>query len=136
MLGPLFNMFTAAMFIFFSGKFLNACKSRTKKYPLRQSHQPTFLLRQPAPYNPCSLFSHFRSWDYPEHFVIYSELVRKRKSWFFIVLIGYVSWIERNKILISQLSSPKFRYFANQNGPKSNPMKLNFDNFQIQKRSS
>ena len=40
MLGPLFNMFTAAMFIFFSGKFLNACKSRTKKYPLRQPGPP------------------------------------------------------------------------------------------------
>ena len=31
-----------------------------------------------------SLFSHFRSWDYPEHFGIYSQLNRKSKTWLFI----------------------------------------------------
>ena len=55
-----------------------------------------------------SLFSHFKSWDYPEHFGIYSQLDRKSKTWFFIFLNVYVSWIERDKILISQLSPPKF----------------------------
>ena len=45
----------------------------------------------------------------------------------------YVSWIERDKILISQLSPPKFRYFADQNGSKGDSMQMNFDNFQIQK---
>ena len=54
-----------------------------------------------------SLFSHFRSWDYPE----YSQLYRKSKIWFFIFLSVYVSWIEQDKILISKVSPPKFRYF-------------------------
>ena len=63
-----------------------------------------------------SLYSHFRSGDYPENFGIYSQLDRKSKTWFFTFLSVYVCWIERDKILISQLSSPKFRYFADQNG--------------------
>ena len=79
-----------------------------------------------------SLFSHFRSWDYPEHFGIYSQLDRKSKTWFFIFFDVYVSWIKRNKMLISQLSPPKFRYFADQNGPKGDPMKMNFGKFQMQ----
>ena len=83
-----------------------------------------------------SLFSHFRSWDYPEHFGIYSQLDRKSKTWFFIFLNVYVSWIEWDKILMSQLSPPKFRYFADQNGPNGYPMKMNFDNSQMQKWSS
>ena len=58
-----------------------------------------------------SLFSHFRSWDYPEHFGIYSQLDRRSKNWFFICLNVYVSLIELEKILISQLSPRKFRYF-------------------------
>ena len=58
-----------------------------------------------------SLFSHFRSWDYPEHFGIYSQLDRKSKTWFFIFLNVYVSWIEQDKILISKVSPPKFRCF-------------------------
>ena len=32
-----------------------------------------------------------------------------------------------------QLSPPKFRYFADQNGQKRDNMKMNFDNFQMQK---
>ena len=32
-----------------------------------------------------SLFSHFRSWDYQEHFGIFSQLNRKSKTWFFIL---------------------------------------------------
>ena len=62
------------------------------------------------------LLSHSRSWNYPEHFGIYSQLNRKSKTWFFIFLNVYISWKERNKILVSQLSPPKFRYFADQNG--------------------
>ena len=31
-----------------------------------------------------SLFNHFRSWDYPEHYGIYSQLNRKSKTWLFI----------------------------------------------------
>ena len=83
-----------------------------------------------------SLVSHFRSWDYHEHFGIYSQLDRKSKTWFFIFLNVYVSRIEQNKMLISQLSPPKFRYFADQNWPKGDPMKMNFDNFQKQKWGS
>ena len=62
-----------------------------------------------------------------------SQLERKSKTWFFTFLNVYVSWIERDKILISQLTPPKFRYFADQNGWKEDPMKMNFGNFQIQK---
>ena len=51
-----------------------------------------------------SLFSHLRSWDYSEYFRIYSQLDRKGKTWFFIFHNMYDSWIERDKILISQLS--------------------------------
>ena len=47
-----------------------------------------------------------------------SQLDWKCKTWFFTFLNVYVSWIERGKILISQLSSPKFRYFTDHNGPK------------------
>ena len=63
-----------------------------------------------------SLSSHFRSWDYPENVGIYSQLDRRSKSWYFTFLNVYVSWIEWDKILISQLSPPKFMYFADQNG--------------------
>ena len=62
-----------------------------------------------------------------------SQLERKSKTWFFTFLNVYVSWIKRDKILISQLTPPKFRYFADQNGRKEDPMKMNFGNFQIQK---
>ena len=83
-----------------------------------------------------SLFSHFRSWDYPENFGIYSQLDRKSKTWFFTFLNVYVSWTEQGKILISQLSLQKYRFFADQNGPNGDPMKMNIGNFQIQKRGS
>ena len=36
MIGPLFDMFTAAIFIFFSGKLLNVCKSRAILFILEQ----------------------------------------------------------------------------------------------------
>ena len=62
-----------------------------------------------------SLSSHFRSWDYTENFGIYFSVDRKSKIWFFTFLDVYVCWIEWDKVLISQLSIPKFRYFADQN---------------------
>ena len=81
-----------------------------------------------------SLSSHFRSWDYPENFGIHSQLDRKSKTWIFTFLNVYVCWIERDKILISQLSPPKFRYFADQNGrTKVGSHEMNFNNFRIQK---
>ena len=174
----IFDMFTAAMFIFFSRKFLNMCKFRTTTCPLWQAGPPGigillewaiminklagdgvsrlalfhairnfsskwnlwFFKAFPRNYlftwAACFLFSHFRSWDYPEHFGIYSQLDRKSKTWFFIFLNVYVSWIEWDKILMSQLSPPKSRYFADQNGPNGYPMKMNFDNSQMQKWSS
>ena len=60
----------------------------------------------------------YRPWDYPENFGICSQLDRKSKTCFFTFLNVYIFWIERDKILISQLSPPKFRYFADQNGSK------------------
>ena len=62
-----------------------------------------------------------------------SQLNRKSKTWFFTFLNVYVSWIERDKILILQLTPPKLRYFEGQNERKEDPMKTNFGNFQIQK---
>ena len=62
-----------------------------------------------------------RTWGYPENFGIYSQLDRKSKTWFFTFLNVYVSWIEQDKILNSQLSPPKFWYFADQNVPKRGP---------------
>ena len=59
-----------------------------------------------------------------------SQLDWKSKTWFFTFRNVYVSWIERDKILISQLSPPKFRYFTDQNGPKGGPYETNFDIFQ------
>ena len=70
-----------------------------------------------------SLYSHFRSGDYPENFGIYSQLDRKSKTWFFTFLNVYFSWIERDKILISHLLPPKFKHFSDQNGPKGSSWK-------------
>ena len=61
---------------------------------------------------------------------------KKKRTWFFTFVNGYVFWIEQEKILISQLTPPKFSYLADQNGRKLDPMKMNFGNFQIQKRVS
>ena len=57
MIGPLFYMFTGAMFIFSSVRFLNMCKPRTAlqmKFTIFQGcpiKQAVFLHGQPAPYN-------------------------------------------------------------------------------------
>ena len=61
-----------------------------------------------------------RPWDYPENSGICSQLDRKSKTWFFTFLNVHISRIERDKILISQHSPSKFRYFADQNGPREN----------------
>ena len=40
MIGLFFDVFIAAMFFFFSEKFLNVCKPRATKYPLGQPGPP------------------------------------------------------------------------------------------------
>ena len=80
-----------------------------------------------------------RPWDYPENFLIYSQLDRKSKTCFFAFLKVYVPRSEWDKILISQLSPPKLRSFADQNGPKGRPNEKVFDNFprkQVKKKGS
>ena len=52
--------------------------------------------------------------------------IEKVKPVFFTILNVYILWIEREKILISQLSPSKFRYFADQNGPKGEPHENEF----------
>ena len=48
-----------------------------------------------------------------------SQLDRKSKNcFFFLLFLMFFSRIKRNKILISQLSCPKFRYFTDQDGPR------------------
>ena len=77
-----------------------------------------------------------RPWDSRENFGIYYQLDRKSKTWFFTFLSMYVFWIERGKILILQLSPPKFRYFADQNGPKGGPHENEFWQFSNVRMSS
>ena len=62
-----------------------------------------------------------------------SQLDRKSETWSFTFLNVYVSRIERDKILISQLSPQKFRYFADQNGPKGRPHENEFWKFSYTK---
>ena len=59
-----------------------------------------------------------------DHEIEKSKLDRKIKTWLFTFLNMHVSLIKQDKILISQLSVPKFRYFADQNGQKGDPWKL------------
>ena len=72
----------------------------------------------------------FRPWDQAN---LVSQLDWKSKTWCFTLLNVYVSWIERHKITISQLSPPKFRHFATRMNQRGNPIKINFDVLQIQK---
>ena len=74
-----------------------------------------------------AIYDRNRPWDYPENFGMCSQLDRKSKTCFFYFLQCIYFLIERNKILISQLLPPKSRYFA------GDPMKINFDNFQMKK---
>ena len=63
-----------------------------------------------------------------------SQLDRKSKTWFFTLLNVYVSRIERDKILISQLSLQKNSgILKTRMDQRGDPMKINFDIFQIQK---
>ena len=55
--------------------------------------------------------------------------IEKVKPGFFTFLNIYISSIERDKILISQFLPPKFRYFADQNGPKGGPHENEFWHF-------
>ena len=80
----------------------------------------------------CSILL-IRPWDYSENFGIYSKLDRKSKHSSCIFLNVYVSWIERDKILISQLSPLNSGILQTKMGQKGYPMKMNFDKFQIQK---
>ena len=52
-----------------------------------------------------------------------SQIDRKNKTSFLTFLNVYIFLIERDKSRISQLSPPKFRYFADHNGPKGGPHK-------------
>ena len=45
---------------------------------------------------------------------------------FLLFLIGILLESKRDKIPISQLLLPKFKYFANQNGPKGGPHENEF----------
>ena len=58
-----------------------------------------------------------------------SQFDWKSKTSLFTFLNVYVFWIERDKILISQVSPLKFRYFTDQNGPKRGPYKNEFWHF-------
>ena len=62
-----------------------------------------------------------------------SQLDSKSKTWFFTFLNVYISWIEQEKILITQLSPPKLDILQTRMDKKGNPIKMNSDNFQIQK---
>ena len=72
---------------------------------------------------------------------IRSQLDRKSKTCFFSFFNAYVSEFEREKTLMSQF---KIRLKSLQNSgilqtrmnQRGNPMKMNFDNFQIQKSIS
>ena len=58
--------------------------------------------------------------DYPENVGIYSPFNLLLKPVFFFTFLNVcVFWTEWDKILISQLSPPKLRYLADQNGQKT-----------------
>ena len=59
-----------------------------------------------------------------------SQLDRKIKTWFFTFLDVYLFWIERNKFWFYLQNSGILLTKMDQRG---DPMKMNLDNFQIQK---
>ena len=76
-------------------------------------------------------------WDYPENFRICSQLDWKMKTFFFFYFAQlYIFLIKPDKILISQLSTPKFKCFSDQNGPKAGPHENEFWQFSNGKMSS
>ena len=87
------------------------------------SHLFVFIIKSSSKCNSRKkcYFNIIRPWDYPESFGICFQLDRKSKTWFLTFVSVYVFWIEQDKIRISQFSPPKFRYFADQNGPKRGP---------------
>ena len=58
-----------------------------------------------------------------------SQVDRTVKLVFFTFRNMYVSWLEWDKILISQLSPVKFTYFANLNEPRGGPHENEFWQF-------
>ena len=127
MIGPLFDMFDAAMLICFSGKVVNEWKPRTTLYPYWQPGPPglaSMLTKLQACFSvPCDQklscklnLSSFKAVP-PNRLSFYLgrmfHIISSPFSYFNLVyrFPQYVcSWIERNKILISQLSLPKFKY--------------------------
>ena len=79
MIGPLFDMFTVAMFIFFPGKFLNECKPRTTLYPLLQPGPPGLAFYGSR---------HFPGW------------LRSMKSETFLKMISFFKAIPPNRLPI------------------------------------
>ena len=73
-----------------------------------------------------SLCSHFRSWDYPENFGIYSKFDRNNKNWFFTFLNVYVSWIEQDQIQL----------FCRPEWTKGGPLENEYWQLQMQKWDS
>ena len=61
------------------------------------------------------------------------QLDWKSKTWFFTFLNVYVSWIERDKILISQFYLQNSGILHTRMDQMGDSMKTNFDIFQIQK---
>ena len=60
--------------------------------------------------------------------------IKKVKSVFFFIFFDfYVSWIKRDKILISQLSPSNSRILQTRIDQRGDPIKTNFEIFQIQK---
>ena len=72
---------------------------------------------------------HYRVWSYLEKSGISCQLDRKSKTWFFTFLNVWISWVERDKSLISQFSPPKLKYFEDQNRPKGGPHENEFGQF-------
>ena len=56
--------------------------------------------------------------------------IEKLEPGFLLSLISMLLESKWDKILITQFSLPKFRYFADQYGPKGGPHENDFDNFQ------
>ena len=75
----------------------------------------------------------YRSWDYPENFGIYYQLEGKIKTRSFAFFNVYVFWIENGPKFWSHSfrlqNSAIFQTRVNQRG---DPMKMSFNNFQIQ----
>ena len=65
-----------------------------------------------------SQMNNYRPWDEKS---LVLNLIGKVEPGFFTFLNVHASGIQRDKILISELSPSKFRYLADQNEPKGEP---------------